>query len=359
MRLQWLPARGLRHRGSDGLGIACAVVLTLTFAAPATAQVTFEWVIVGNPCNAEDPENSGDIPGIGSVTGVYRIAKYEVTNDQYAEFLNAVAGVVDTYDLYNESMGTEPRGGITQSGSSPNLTYAVKTDMGNKPVNYVSFFDAMRFVNWLHNGQLSGAQDASTTEDGVYAISDGLSETRAPDAQFFIPTEDEWYKAAYHQPAADGGDSDDYWLYPTASNSVPANATANATGDISNPGANVANWGSGADWNGQNGNVTTVGSAGALSDSFYGTADQGGNVWEWNETVGGSSFRVLRGSSWVSAEVNLRSSVRVNSSPSSEGGSIGFRVAIPSFCGPADFDCDGDVDLMDFGVFQDMVTGPR
>ncbi len=139
-------------------------------------------------------------------------------------------------------------------------------------MNYVSFFDAMRFTNWLENGQPTGG---SGTESGVYTIGNGLNETRAPGATFFIPSEDEWYKAAYHQPAAQGGDADDYWLYPTASNSVPTIATANALGDISNPGANVANYNLGADWNGQNGNVTTVGSAGPLSASFYGTFDQG------------------------------------------------------------------------------------
>ena len=160
--------------------------------------------------------------------------------------------------------------------------------MGNKPVNFVSFFDSMRFVNWLENGQPTGG---SGTESGVYTIGNGLNETRAPGATFFIPSEDEWYKAAYHQPAVQGGDTDDYWLYPTASNSVPTVATANSVGDINNPGANVANYGSGADWNGQDGNVTTVGSAGPLSASFYGTFDQGGNVREWNEAVIGSSAR--------------------------------------------------------------------
>jgi formylglycine-generating enzyme required for sulfatase activity len=166
--------------------------------------------------------------------------------------------------------------------------------MADKPVNYVSFLDAMRFVNWLDNGQGSG-----DTESGVYAVNNGLTETRSVNASYFIPSEDEWYKAAYHQPAAQGGDSDDYWLYPTASNTAPTVATATSTGDIANPGTNVANYFDGADWNSQDGNVTTVGSAGSgsESESFYGTSDQGGNVGEWNEAVIGSS-RGLRGGSW-------------------------------------------------------------
>ena len=315
---------------------AAVAAMVVCVASPAVAEVTFDWVTVGNPGNAEDPLNSPGgpcepnacIPGIGSVADVYRIAKHEVTNEQYAVFLNAVAGD-DTNGLYNASMGSDARGGITQSGSSPNFSYAVKANMGNKPVNYVSFFDAMRFVNWLHNGQPSGAQDGSTTEDGVYAISDGVSEMRAANAQYFIPTENEWYKAAYHQPSADGGDSDDYWLYPTASNSVPIIATANATGDISNPGANVANYNLGADWNGQDGNVTTVSSAGPLSESFYGTSDQGGNVWEWNETVLSGPFRVFRGGEYQSFEGGLRSSVRGGHKPTIEDSRVGFRVASP------------------------------
>ena len=72
---------------------------------------------------------------------------------------------------------------------------------------------------------------------------------------------------------------------PTASNSLPTIATANAVGDISNPGTRVANYNRGADWNGQDGNVTTAGSAGAGSASFYSAFDQGGNVREWNEAV--------------------------------------------------------------------------
>jgi formylglycine-generating enzyme required for sulfatase activity len=316
------------HQIGETLMNRAIAVAILFLSNPALAEVTFDWATVGNPGNAADPENSGDIPGIGSVANEYRIAKHEVTNDQYAEFLNAVA-TTDTNGLYNASMGSNARGGITLGGTCGN-TYCVKANMGNKPVLYVSFFDAMRFVNWLHNGQPTGAQDASTTEDSVYSISDGLSETRASDAQFFIPTENEWYKAAYHEP---GGDSDDYWLYSTASNSIPTVATAideigPTRGDIAFPGANVANYNSGADWNGQDGNVTTVGSAGPLSESFHGTSDQGGNVSEMNETVIGL-FRGQRGASWVDDGDNLPSTTQGLLAPTSEGQHHGFRVASP------------------------------
>ncbi|MEK6799202.1 MAG: EGF domain-containing protein [Planctomycetota bacterium] len=312
--------------------LSCVSLATMT--RPASAQITFEWATVGNPGNAADPVRSGSVPGIGSVAYVYRIAKHEVTNAQYAEFLNALAKT-DTNGLYNANMGSNPRGGITQSGSAPNLTFAVKANMGNKPVTFVSFLNAMRFANWLHNGQPTGVQDASTTESGVYTISDGLSETRSPDAQFFIPTENEWWKAGYHQPSVQGGDVDDYWLYPTARNSVPTVGTANAVGDIANPGANVANYNRGTDWNGQDGNVTTVGSGGALSESFYGTSDQGGNVWEWNERLVTASTRGLLGGSWNDFENGLRSSAQSNSGhpTGSVGGNIGFRVATRVVCG--------------------------
>ena len=340
---------------SMAAGVAAVMVC---LASTASAEVTFGWVTVGNPGNAADPLNEGVIPGIGSVANTYRIAKHEVTNDQYAEFLNAVAAT-DTNGLYNPNIGADPRGGITQSGSSGSFTYTVKTNMGNKPVNIVSFFDAMRFVNWLHNGQPTGAQDASTTETGVYTIGTGVSEIRAVDAQFFIPTENEWYKAAYHQPSGQGGDTDDYWLYPTASNSVPTVATANATGDISNPGANVVNYASGADWNGQNGNVTTVGSAGLLSESFYGTSDQGGNVKEWNETEELCIYRNLYGGRWIGSAAIMQSYTQSRNAPTLSASFIGFRVASPVFCGSADLDCDGDVDLEDHAAMQNAFTGPN
>jgi formylglycine-generating enzyme required for sulfatase activity len=101
--------------------------------------------------------------------------------------------------------------------------------------------------------------------------------------------------------------------------------TANATGVISNPGANVANYNLGADWNSQNGNVTTVGSAAA--GNYFGTADQAGNVFEWNDAIIFSTLRGQRGGSWDRSSNNLAASYRDGNSPADESYGVGFRVA--------------------------------
>ncbi len=281
-----------------------------------SADIDFDWVTVGNPGNAGDVHSQGTF---GAVDHVYLIGKTEVTNAQYAEFLNAVAKT-DTKGLYNTKMDSDPRGGISRSGSSGNYTYTVKPEMGNKPVNYVSYFDAMRFVNWLQNGQGAGS-----TEWGVYTVGTGSDEVREANARYFIPNENEWYKAAYHK---NDGVTGNYFDYPTCSDTAPTVATANATGDISNPGRNVANYTHGADWNGQNGNVTTVASGGADSASPYGTFDQGGNLCEWNEAVINTTLRGMRGGSWNNiSNYVLSASGRSGSSPTHETFDVGFRLA--------------------------------
>lgn len=305
---------------------------TLLFAALVSISLTSAHAVViptvpvGDPGNAGDPDPFSDNL-YGSVAYNYRIGTTEVTNAQYAEFLNAKAGSRDSLGLYHPYMSSDPRGGIRRSFSDG--SYVVEPNMGNKPVNFVSWYDSIRFANWLHNGQGSG-----DTETGAYTLLGGtpipsnyLTITRNPGATWFLPSENEWYKSAYYQPAAQGGDTDDYWLYPTASNSSPTIATATSVGDISNPGANVANYNIGADWNGHNGNVTTVGSAGVLSEGFYGTSDQGGNVWEWNEALLSDSRRGRRGGSWNFFDFTLQSSFRNFAFPSDEYPDIGFRVA--------------------------------
>lgn len=307
--------------------VTVAVVASMLVVSHANA-VNIEWVTVGNPGNAADPLNSAAVPGIGSVAYEYRIGKYEVTNAQYVEFLNAVdpAGI-NPNDIYSSSMTSDPRGGIAfNSGATNGAKYSTKTNFDNKPVNYITWYDATRFVNWLENGQGSGS-----TESGVYDLSlistNPNAITRNVSANHFLPSENEWYKAGYHQPAAQGGDTDDYWWYATQNNTPPTIATANSTGDISNPAADVANYSNGAVWNLSNGNVTTVGSAGVLSESFYGTADQAGNIFEWTETLMNTYDRNARGGVFANNFISLRSSNRLGINPALESASYGFRVA--------------------------------
>jgi len=127
------------------------VLGALVFASPAHA-VTIDWVPIDDPNNPADTAENCYAADCGSVPYSYSIDEYEVTNAQYAEFLNAKAAS-DPLALYNTTMGDSREGGITRSGSSGSYTYAVKTGFADKPVNFVSLFDSLRFANWLNNGQ--------------------------------------------------------------------------------------------------------------------------------------------------------------------------------------------------------------
>jgi formylglycine-generating enzyme len=285
--------------------------------ATAPAPTAFiEMVKVGNVGNAADSTTYGAVPY------EYSIGKHEVTLAQYTAFLNAVAAT-DTYFLYSPSMATDTEiAGIVQNGASPNFTYSL-IGAGTRPVTYASWFDAARFCNWLHNGRPTGLQTAATTERGAYtldgATNGGLTITRNPGAKYWIPSENEWYKAAYHDPrtAANGGPTGDdfYWLYPTGSDTAP-------TAEVPPGGSNSANFSFG---------LGTLTAAGAYtgSASFYGTFDQGGNAFEWNDAVISGSSRGKRGGAWSENSSDLRSSNRSPSSPNLGNDTIGFRVASP------------------------------
>ncbi len=160
------------------------------------------------------------------------------------------------------------------------------------------------------------------------APSHGVSGRNAG-AKLHLPSKDKWYKAAYHQPASQGGDADDYWFYPTQnnSNSPPAVATADGTGSINNDTANIANYDNGADWNGQDGNVTAVGSGAAGSASYYGAFDMGGNVAEWTEETASPTERVTRGGSWSSFLPDLGAPLGFDYTSADTKLMLGFRVA--------------------------------
>jgi len=330
--------------------------------------LTIDTVPIGDPGNAGNRDfgltgsKRPEYP-LGSVDYVYRIGKFEVTNAEYVEFLNAVAKT-DTHGLYNHAMGTRVRGGIVRSGTRGNYSYAVRRNMANKPVTFTSFWDETRFTNWLHNGQPVGPQDSTTTEDGAYTLG-GVTNpvnteiSRNVGAKWFIPSQNEWYKAAFFQPASKGGDPSNYWLYTTASNVPPTIATATATGDISNPGSNVVNHARGANWNGTTiGNVTTVGSAGPASASYYGTFDQAGNVWDRYERILHSdNRRGIWGGGWINNPSNACACHEAHSwDVSSESSEVGFRVARSVIMG--DMDSDFDVDFDDIREFVVALNNP-
>ena len=333
--------------------LRCLFIVGLLFigTAPINA-VTFEWSVIDDPGNL--PNFDFGVP-VGGLPYLYRIAKHEVTNGQYAEFLNAVDDSGENLDaLYNVKMGTDAIGGIEfVSGARDGAKYVTKPNMADKPVNYVSYFDAMRFVNWIENDQ---PNNGGGTEFGVYVIDDGTGEARVPTSFYFLPNENEWYKAGYFDPRseAEGGPAgdDNYWLYPTLSDDPPTLATANEMGDVSNPGPNVANLDRGADWNGLNGNVTTIGSAG--SASYYGIHNMAGNVAEWGEQIDGSK-RGVRGGSYDNFDAD--GSMSDFLFPETELPNLGFRIGSLFFETCGDFDRDTDIDTADRSTLVQNWTG--
>ena len=283
------------------LKVLCIVIL-MSIASSVRA-IDFDWAVIGNA------GNNADDTGYGAVAYQYSIATTEVTNAQYVAFLNAVA-TTDTYGLYSNNMGTY--GGITQSGLSGSYTYSLKDDdeeWANRPVSYVSWYDTLRFANWLQNGQLTGVQDATTTEYGAYDMSQGASVVRLEGATYWLPSEDEWYKAAFYNP-----ETETYYDYATGSDNLPVQGIeANYKDGIYVDPTYYS---------------TEVGVYDE-SQSPYGTYDQNGNMWEWNEALISSQYRGLRGGSWHDNATYLPASYRHLGNPNTTGEdqAIGFRVA--------------------------------
>jgi formylglycine-generating enzyme len=296
-----------------------------------TGMASVEFVPVGDSGNAADTAaHSGNPAGQGAVAYSYSIGKYDVTVGQYVQFLNAVA-VTDTYGLYNSGMVTPNSTiGIAQSGNSGSYSYSVTgsySQAANCPIFAVTWGDAARFCNWLQNGQpTSGVEDASTTENGAYTLNAAISDAallavrRNSGATYFIPTQDEWYKAAYYRGS---GNNADYWTYPTKSNTAPINI-------LSSTGTNNANFydyfGTGNRGNTDPTNQLTPVGAFSASPGPYGTYDMGGDVEQWNEAII-NDYRGFLGGCWHFGSDFLNSRARGSASPTSNISIIGFRVA--------------------------------
>jgi formylglycine-generating enzyme len=319
------------------LAVACFFLLFAGGRAAAQV-VTISVVQVGDTNNSGDtvPMVSDSTTGYGSVGFTYSIGKFDVTTAQYTAFLNAVA-TTDPYGLYNANMASDANvAGVTRLGSFGSYSYSV-VGSGSNPITYVSWLDAARFCNWLQNGQLTnGREDQTTTEVGAYTLNGdttGGAEIKNSGATWWIPSEDEWYKAAFYDPSISG--TAGYWIFPTQNNSAPGNDAANPAT------ANQANFFNGLYSVTQQPTLsstvnylTAVGLFGS-SSSHYGTYDQGGDIYQWNDALFSGTARGIRGGAWTTGSSALQSDDRESAVPTTTNSSIGFRVATSTPPAPA------------------------
>lgn len=309
-----------------------AALLTATMARGQL--VNYELVTVGDPGNAADANGHGDVPY------EYRLGKYEVTIGQYTTFLNAVAKA-DPNNLYNVNMATDLSiAGIARADSPGSYTYSAIGPFGdvqipqasaaNRPITYVNWFDAARFANWMSNGQPTGAQGPTTTENGAYDLTSWLSgpvpaiNATNPNTGamplYRIPTLNEWYKAGYYKG---GGVSAGWWAYATQSDTRP--------GSTIGSGANRANYNDGVFSVTQlavedpNQNYLTNVGAFSGSPSAYGTFDQWGSVVE-TAPHGNSNGEPLPSEQ---IGMNFTKITSYAYEPTQELSYLGFRLAAP------------------------------
>ncbi len=253
-----------------------------------------------------NPTDTTPSRGYGIVNDDYRMGVYEITNGQWDKFKAELAPVLVTGDpssAYDES--------ATFTG----------TDI---PINEVSWYEALQFINWLNTstGHQAAYQFTGTQGTGDYALATwsileaagGTNLYRHKDAFYFLPTEDEWVKAAYFN----GTTLQDY---------------ATKAGESLTQGDGT----SGTGWNYYDDGYATdpIGPWDVRGgpEELNGTYGMMGNVFEWIESpysdpdyaIGASV--VLRGGSWYTYFDDLSAFGRDNYLPSNEDYGVGFRVA--------------------------------
>lgn len=324
---------------------------TLQLPREALPLISVPTVGVGDASNAA--AETAEVPAVGSVSQPFRIAEDEVTVAQYTAFLNSVAAVrtrangsvVDS--LYNRASMGVPKNvsGISRRGKGTGASPFIYAPIGNgdHPMANVTWLNAARFANWMHNGATNGAD----TESGAYTLNvlnrSATNVSRNPNAKWWIPSEDEWFKAAYYKG---GGTNAGYHSFPTQSESSPGNNDPAAINQ-----ANYRTVGrafcvtqTNTFDKGQN-YLTPVGFF-TNSPGPYGTFDQAGNVQEWTDTEvfqRRRSARVLRGGSWQTNLETFRP--REISRANSANRTSGFRLASAATIGTPGSGLTGNVFL--------------
>ena len=302
-------------------------IALLSDLLPANA-LPISWIPIG------DAGNSGDSLAhqLGAVKDNFQIAQYEVTAAQYTVFLNAVATEQDPHHLYDENMEKNPAiACITRSGDQPPFFYSTISGRENIPITYLSYNTALRFINWLENGHPT--RDAgddiitASTEIGAYTFSSEGNQERATRniaSTFYLPTQDEWVKAAYYK----GGNLHaGYWMYPTAHDTAPSYQYG-LPENRANYQAKAASW---STWN-QPFKLLPVNDS-PESVSGYGVSDMGGNVAEWTDSTDIKNKNLIFGGSWQSeysiwANNDLmRTANPKTQDPTIGSETVGFRIA--------------------------------
>jgi len=212
-----------------------------------TNDIGFRLSSINNPSSFSSFVSVGDLGNkkdedtqLGSVSYDYQIMEKEFTNDEYVAFLNSVdpSGLASNPDhfsnlaisgIYKIEMTEGYRGGVLlDNTASLGFKYSTKENMGNKPVNQVSWLDIARVCNWLHNG----ANSLSSSISGTYNLTstDATRYIKSNDANYWLSTKSEWYKAAFYDPTKNkntGG----YWKYATKSDSKIFPVIADEYGD--------------------------------------------------------------------------------------------------------------------------------
>ena len=247
-------------------------------AAPPVEPSLLEeihWVRVGDPGNQAHQKI-----GLGAVADPFLIGRYEVTNREYCRFLNE--SQTGRFGLHGVAEGpTSPPAAIVRAGAPGAFRYTVTPGLEFMPVIGLRWCDAARLANWLHHG---GRPD-SDTEHGAYDLTrgeptDSEAVPKQPAASVWIPSRDEWFKAAYYKG---GGEAAGYWGFPTGSDSPPTACEADEAGTGLPEKRLSANYSEKSRWPkgiriGQGGCLTAVGSNGP--EGPYGTFDMGGNAVE-------------------------------------------------------------------------------
>jgi formylglycine-generating enzyme required for sulfatase activity len=320
---KWTWGSGRGARTLNARAFASSVAFALVSLAATAFGVTIDYTPVNNAGNAANVST-----GWGAVSNVFKIAKYETSNEQYKDFLNKVdASGTNPNGVYNAQMGSDSLGGITfNAGGSSGAKYTVKTGTSpggvaytNMPVLFTTWFSAARFTNWLQNGQQT---NSSSMETGAYTLNNQTSgniPARNAGATDFLPSRDEWYKAGFYD-----GNTVAYKTWPTDSNAQPTNTVSNLTL------ANVANYGSTST---PTLSPISVGSY-INTTSPYGAFDMFGNATEYTDTAGTGADvgrpQMFSGS-WATTVAsagcwNSTASAIFRSSTTATG-QVGFRVA--------------------------------